>query len=175
MGQPEEAEQHFKTALENHPMNPNAYYYYAVFLKKKSRSQEAIELVRRGMKVSPNYVGFHALHQELLSAAAKTVDEMLAYERELDKNPKKEDYISLSLSYYKAGEYKRCVAACEKVLLLEPDSIVAYNNICSAYNAMARWDKAQEACGKALKLDPNYELARNNLRVAVEGRAGSGK
>uniref|UniRef100_UPI004057C8D7 tetratricopeptide repeat protein n=1 Tax=Candidatus Electronema sp. TaxID=2698783 RepID=UPI004057C8D7 len=175
MGQSEEAEQHFKTALANHLMNPNAYYYYAVFLKKKSRLLEALELVRRGMKVSPNYAGFHALHQELLHAAAATVSELLAYERELDKNPKKEDYISLSLSYYKAGEYKRCISVCEKVLLLEPDSVVAYNNICSAYNAMAEWDKAREACGKALAINPDYELARNNLRVAVEGSAGGGK
>ncbi|WP_417912535.1 tetratricopeptide repeat protein [Candidatus Electronema sp. TJ] len=173
MGQPEEAEQHFKTALANHPMNPSAYYYYAVFLNKKSRHQEAAELIKRGMQVSPNYGGFHAVQQDIQRTATKMTEELVSYERELDKNPRMEDYISLSLSYYKAGEYKRCISVCEKALQLEPDNAIAYNNICSAYNAMAEWTKAQEACRKALEFDPNYELAINNLRVAVEGSAES--
>ncbi|HSN24614.1 MAG TPA: tetratricopeptide repeat protein [Methylomicrobium sp.] len=175
MGHPEEAEQHFKTALANHPMNPNAYYYYAVFLKKKKHEDEALALLQRGMKISPNYAGFHALYQELQHVAAKRADELLVYERKIDKNPKVDDYINLSLRYYKAGKYRNCIQVCEKALRLQPDYIVAYNNICSAYNALSEWEKAQEACEKALELDPDYELARNNLRVAEQGRAGGGK
>jgi Tfp pilus assembly protein PilF len=175
MGNPEAAEKHFKTALANHPMNPNSYYYYAVFLNKKSRQEEAVDLVERGIKISPNYSGFHDLLRDLHGIQKKKIDNIIAHEDDIDKNPQKEDYIRLSLSYYNAGDYKRCVAACEKALKLDGNYAVAYNNICSAYNAMSEWEKAQEACGKALAIDPGYELAKNNLRVAAEGRAGGKK
>jgi len=51
-------------------------------------------------------------------------------------------------------------------LKLNPNYAEAYNNICSAYNAMQMWDKGAEACEKALKINPGYELAKNNLAWA---------
>ena len=39
---------------------------------------------------------------------------------------------------------------------MQPDSAVAYNNICSAYNQLQQWDKAIEACQQALAIDPDF-------------------
>ncbi|WP_417914457.1 tetratricopeptide repeat protein [Candidatus Electronema sp. JM] len=175
MGKPEEGEEHFKKALQYHALNPNSYYYYAVFLEKHSRAAEALKLIEQGIKISPNYDGFHELYQRLKTAQDKKLDALLQQESDIDKNPQEAAYINLSLSYYNAGEFQRSIAVCEKVLRLAPGNVVAYNNICSAYNALAEWEKAQEACGKALALDPSYELAKNNLRVASEGKSGEKK
>lgn len=168
-GYPEEAEQHFKKALQYHPLNPNSYYYYAVFLDKKSRSEEALDLVEKGIKVSPNYAGFNELRNKLKLSKTKMLTKSITSENELDKNQQVSDYINLSLSYYKSGDFKKCISACENVLQLHPNHVVAYNNMCSAYNAMSEWEKAKDTCEKALAINPDYELAKNNLRIAIEG------
>jgi tetratricopeptide (TPR) repeat protein len=49
-------------------------------------------------------------------------------------------------------------------LELNPKSAVAYNNICSSYNAMKNWQAAAAACKKALEINPKFERARNNLK-----------
>jgi tetratricopeptide (TPR) repeat protein len=77
-----------------------------------------------------------------------------------------DDYINDSLAFYNAGEYQKSVEAAQSALQLQPDSAVAYNNICAAYNQLQQWDKAIEACGRALAIQPDYERAKNNLRIA---------
>jgi len=55
-------------------------------------------------------------------------------------------------------------------LEMKPDYALAYNNMCSAYNALGEWDKAIEAGEKALAIDPNYKLAANNLALARKNK-----
>jgi protein O-mannosyl-transferase len=74
------------------------------------------------------------------------------------------------VDFYNAGDYQKSVEAAQAALTLQPDSAIAYNNICAGYNQLKQWDKAIEACGRALAIDPNYALAKNNLGVAVQGK-----
>jgi tetratricopeptide (TPR) repeat protein len=78
--------------------------------------------------------------------------------------------ISESLAYYQSGDYRKSLEAAQKALAVKPDSAIAYNNICAAYNALKQWDDAIAACGHALAIDPNFELAKNNLGVAVQAK-----
>ncbi|WP_028580973.1 tetratricopeptide repeat protein [Desulfogranum japonicum] len=166
-GRPKEAEQHFKNALRYHPLNPSCYYYYGRFLHERSRSEEALALVEKGMEISPNYSKFIELYHTLVLADKTSLDSLISYEKILDRNPQASTYLNLSLKYYKVGEYQRCITACRKALQLQPDYVPAYNNICSAYNAMSAWEKAEDACRTALKINPDYQLAKNNLQVAL--------
>jgi len=76
-------------------------------------------------------------------------------------------YIQLSLVYFKNGEFEKCIDACKKAITLNPNSAIAYNNICSAYNNLHKWDEAIEAGNMALKLQPDFTLAKNNLNFAI--------
>jgi tetratricopeptide (TPR) repeat protein len=78
-----------------------------------------------------------------------------------------ENYLNLSLKYYQAKQYEKCIEASQEALKLRPDYAPAYNNICSAYNEMKMWDKGIEACQQALKIDPDFQLAKNNLNWAL--------
>lgn len=84
---------------------------------------------------------------------------------EANKTP--ENYLALSLMYYRAGQFENCIEAARKALSLKPDYAAAYNNICSAYNEQKMWDKGIEACKHALELDPEFQLAKNNLNWAL--------
>ena len=76
------------------------------------------------------------------------------------------DYLNLSLSYYNAKDYNKCIEACQQALKLKPDYADAYSNIGAAYNMLQQWDKGYDACVKALKIDPHHKLAMGNLNWA---------
>ncbi len=75
-------------------------------------------------------------------------------------------YLQLSLWYHQAGEFGECIALAERSLRIDPNSALAYNNICSAYLELGEFDRAIDSCGKALAIDPSFEYARNNLKWA---------
>ena len=83
------------------------------------------------------------------------------------KLPTDENFLNLSLIYYKEGMYKKCIEACEKALELQPDYAEAYNNICTAYNQLGEWEKALQACDSALMINPEYQLAINNKQNSL--------
>jgi tetratricopeptide (TPR) repeat protein len=76
---------------------------------------------------------------------------------------KPEQFLNLSLLYYNAQDYQGCIDAAKKALALKPDYAEAYNNICSAYNAMNNFAEGVKACEAALRIKPGYPLAQGNL------------
>jgi hypothetical protein len=48
----------------------------------------------------------------------------------------------------------------------------AWNNMCAAYNKLARYENAAAACEQALRYKPDLELARNNLQFAQQMAKG---
>jgi tetratricopeptide (TPR) repeat protein len=81
-----------------------------------------------------------------------------------------ENYLTLSLRYYEAGQYEKCIEASQESLKLKPDYALAYNNICAANNMLSKYDEGIQACLHALKIDPNFQLAQNNLNWALSGK-----
>jgi protein O-mannosyl-transferase len=152
MNQPAEAERYFKSALQLEPGAPSRYYFYARWLADQGRVGEALDLVAKALSVSPGYADATQLASELQSATPY------------------DSFLRSSLSYYQAGDYEKSIQAAQSALGLKPESAVAYNNICAAYNQLKQWDKAIEACQKALAIAPDFNLAKNNLRAARQGK-----
>jgi protein O-mannosyl-transferase len=175
---------------------PEAYYYYSKFLFGQKRSKETIPYLQQSIAISPGYMQSRYLLMSVFAELgyweqlSKLADETLTYvpgdqatlnfiniakgkksqlvvnEEETAKNPTPENYLNLSLQYYNTGDFQKCIEACNNALKLRPNYSEAYNNICSAYNAMKMWDKGIEACEKALQCNPNNEYAQNNLKWA---------
>ena len=167
MGFPAEAEQYFKNAVRYQPFVPDGHYYYAQWLQKNGRTEEAITEMKEAVRISPGHAGFAQYLAELQATTGSTKEERIKKAEEFAaSHPTAGGYIQLSLSYYKEEMYLECIKACEKALELDPNSAIAYNNICSSYNAMQQWEKAALACSKAVKLDTSFQLAKNNLNWA---------
>ena len=78
-------------------------------------------------------------------------------------------HLQKSVDYYAAGDFERSLQAAEDALrLLDEQSAVAYNNICSAQMRLGAYQQAALACNKALELWPGYERARDNLAWVYE-------
>ena len=75
-------------------------------------------------------------------------------------------FINLSLTYHVAGRFLDSVHAAQRALEIQPDSFVALNNMCAAFNSLEEWERAIVACTRALEIAPDFQRARNNLNVA---------
>jgi hypothetical protein len=80
--------------------------------------------------------------------------------------------LDASLEQYRAKRYEECIETCRQALDLDPASVVAFNNMCSAYNMLEEWDLAIEACRQALALQPDFGRAQGNLQLAEQGASG---
>jgi protein O-mannosyl-transferase len=175
---------------------PDGYYYYAKFLFNQKRPNEAIPYLLNSIAISSSYIqsryllmniyAEHGYWEQLTQLANETLmfvpgdkacldyiemargkkSQLEVKEEEVSQNPTPENYLNLSLQYYNAGNFQQCIDACNKALKLNPNYSEAYNNICSAYNAMKMWDKGIEACEKAIQCNPDNEYAKNNLKYA---------
>ena len=167
MGQKEEAVKYFELALRYGSDNPEPYYYYARFAVKNKDTDKAIQLLEAGHNVSPKHAKINELREQLRLLGISPEEKLKAQLKLVASTPTADNYINLSLTQYQAKDFEGCIASCRKALELNPRSAIAYNNICSANNAMQNWKEAAIACEKALEIDSNFERARNNLNWAL--------
>ncbi|MBW1785169.1 MAG: tetratricopeptide repeat protein [Deltaproteobacteria bacterium] len=170
MGFAEEAEGHFRNALRYGSGNPEPYYYYARWLKDRGEYDRAADLAERGLMLSPGHAGLAAMTRDLPAAVEAREDPVAYHEKTARAEPTAENYLALSLAYYRAGRYEDCIRACRKALAVRPDYAGAFNNICAAHNQLQQWDQAVDACKRALAISPDFPLARNNLDWALAER-----
>jgi tetratricopeptide (TPR) repeat protein len=196
MGKPEEAETYLKNGILYASNNPEAYYYYARFLKMHKRYPEALQNMAQLMRLSPNHMNGQYL---LLEIYAETEDferlklmanqillinpgdaQALKYlqfaqsrRSNLDQlvidasnQPSPEKYLDLSLAYYQAEKYEQCISAAKEALKLKADYPEAWNNIAAANGQLKNWEEEIKACQEALRLRPGFEIAKNNLAYA---------
>lgn len=172
MGNHQEAEANYKHALYLNPGNPESYYFYGNWLRAQGRFKEALELAAKGLEVSPEHSGNKLLYNDLVALAAGESSQLELAKKTAKESPSVENYISLSLLYYQKQEYGKCIEAATEALKMNPNSVEAYNNICSAHNILGNYDEGIKAGEAAVKINPNYELAKNNL---ADGKARKAK
>lgn len=195
-GAKEEAEENFKKGIEYGSHYPNSHFYYGRFLKNNGRLEEAASSLRRSLELSPAQVDarnmlmaiyFDTQNYELLKKEAERalqfnpndetaksyldagVNKKSRLQIEEEKalaNPTADNFLNLSMEFYKAGKYRESISAAEKALSLKPDLAEAYNNIAAAHGALGEWQKEIEMCEKALAINPNLQIAKNNLAWA---------
>jgi Flp pilus assembly protein TadD len=163
LGRNQEAELHFRRAIELQPAEAQTYYFYAVWLSQQGRTPEAIQKAKTAMAVNPAYIE----SQSLLMSIYSQQGQWAAAAALAESQPTPEHYLNLSLIYDQAGKYQECIDAARKALRLKPDYPEAYNNIAAAYEAMSMWDPAIEAAQQALRLKPDFQLAKNNLAWSI--------
>ena len=100
---------------------------------------------------------------------------MKATEAAVKATPTPENYLTLSLAYYRAGRFSDTIAAAREALKLRPAYPGAWNNIAVSFTGLGMFDEAVQACGEALKLRPDFQLAKNNMAWAQSQRAQADK
>jgi tetratricopeptide (TPR) repeat protein len=143
--------------LKLDPNNLAAYNNICAANNQLQNWDAAIAVGEEGLRINPDDQLLRNNLQVALDARQKTNDWSKMSAKEL---------LDLSLKLYAKGDYQGCIDACEASLRKKPRNAVAYNNICSAYNAMHQWEKAIQAGTLAVEYAPDFKLAQNNLAYA---------
>jgi tetratricopeptide (TPR) repeat protein len=182
------AEMHFLRAIALAPESAESYFFYARWLRQRNRLPDAIAGLNKAMAANPDYLSAYYLAMEIYAAQGDGVRlgataqnalqrfpsdaTSIAYARQAESlshpaPPRSaDDFVNLSLTYYRSGNYGQSIDAAREALKLQPDDAVAYNNIAAAYAQMHEWDQAIEAAHRAVELMPGFQLAQNNLAWA---------
>ena len=152
-----------QSALQLQPNSAVAYITICAGHNQMKQWDQAIEACQKALAIDPN---------STLAKSNLAMAQAAGLSPAGGPTPTKsyEDYINDGLAFYNAGDYQKSVEAAHSALQLQPNSALAYNNICAAYNQLQQWDQAIEACGRALAIQPDFKRARNNLRAAQEAR-----
>jgi tetratricopeptide (TPR) repeat protein len=103
--------------------------------------------------------------------APSAAEQVTLAEAEVKRNATPENFLNLSLMYYRAGRFNDTIATAQVALKLRPGYPEAYNNVSAGHQALGHWDEAITASREAIRLKPDFELARNNLAFAISQKA----
>ena len=130
---------------------------------------KAIEACDEALEIDPDH-GRARANLEWAKTGRSTQASIDSLEQTASREPAVESFVDLGMAYYNASKYSEAIDAWRDALEQDPDSALALNNICSAYNHLEEWCKAIKACNEALKIDPGHGRARANLQWAMDGR-----
>ena len=68
----------------------------------------------------------------------------------------------------KLGKYEESAKNYFKILELDPNCKLAYNNLGNCLMHNRKFEEAIDSFNKALKIDPSYVTAKNNLEKAIK-------
>ena len=157
-----------ETALEIDPESALAYNNIGAAYVSLAEYDRAIAACQKALALAPeleiarNNLAL-AQQPDARATSLPTALEPQGGESSEGAQPTVDDYIRLSLDHYRAGEFRECIAMCEKALEIDPVSALAYNNIGAAHVKLEEYDRAIAACQKALAIDPDLDIAKNNL------------
>ena len=196
-----EADAYFEKAIQSGPNIPSVYSFYAqhyrmrrpdlseqALIKALSLSSGDIEVRHQLMYLyweqenwdklklvtedTLHLMNDDPLSLEYQSHAEKKLTLIDVSLQQSHSKPTIEHLLSLSSNFFQERHYIGSIKAAERAIHLNPELVVAYNNICAGYNKLHHYEKAEEACRKALALDPNFEIAQNNLADSMDGQRG---
>jgi tetratricopeptide (TPR) repeat protein len=78
-----------------------------------------------------------------------------------------DELINLGLTYYNEEMYKSSIKVFKKAIQVNPNNVLAYNNLCATYNAIENYQEAIKYGEKAIQINPENELAKNNLNYSI--------
>jgi tetratricopeptide (TPR) repeat protein len=165
-GKLEEAEKYYANAMNYGKHSPEPFYFYGRYLYEHERYNESKEYLEKGLALSPQHGPIKTYLDLLVGLADMDENSIKKMQEMAEETNSFESYINLSLSYYKLKQFENSAKAAEKAVEINPESAIAYNNVCAAQCALGNWQAAIAACNKALEIDPGFERAKNNLNWA---------
>ncbi len=195
-----DAEKHLQLALKANPNYASAWSAWSRWLIARQRYPEAFQAASRAIQISPwNLEAKHTLldyysadsnwpelqkqANAVLQAVPTDVDarralavadtaftQLKTAEAKAKSEPSVDDFLALSVEYFKNRRFQDSINACNQALKLRPDLAEAYNNMATAYHALGKDDDAIEALRQAVRVRPDLEIAKGNLQLLLARR-----
>jgi tetratricopeptide (TPR) repeat protein len=200
-GKDQETVDHFHRALQANPNYAQAWSRYSHWLLLHDRIPEAVDAAQRALKISPwDTEAQHSL-LEFYSRTfdwpdlKKQAETLLAFDptdedarrslevaeagftsvrnaEETAKNqPSVDDFLALSVQYYRVRRFDDAIAACKQALRINPELAEPWTNIAASYYALGKNNDAIGALREAIRLRPDLTIAKSNLDFLLSRQA----
>jgi tetratricopeptide (TPR) repeat protein/uncharacterized membrane protein YhaH (DUF805 family) len=195
-----EAEAHFRNAVAIVPAYPRAFASYGRWLLDHQRTAEASKMATRALQLEPRDLVSRQILMEQDSQAfdwasleraasdalriepddtvsqnyvemARTAQETIHTSEQAAKdNPTADEYLSLSVLYFRNRRFEDCVNAARQALKIKPDLAEAYANMATAYYSLGKYDDAIAALQEVVRLRPDFAFARSDLAYLLNSK-----
>ncbi|OGX05352.1 MAG: hypothetical protein A3G87_08050 [Omnitrophica bacterium RIFCSPLOWO2_12_FULL_50_11] len=176
-----EAISKLEEAVSLDPEDPDVLEALGVCYSKIDRLDDAIGMMKRLAKVSPNHIMAHTnlsrfyvqkgmileAEQEQAEARLLSWKAELKAQKETQSQEAKEK-TSEEQERERVREIEDRIIRYQKVIALDPDDVLGYFSLGSAYLEAKRVEDAKEAFSRAVEVDPHHSQSYLNLGLALE-------
>ncbi|MGA2127269.1 MAG: tetratricopeptide repeat protein [Xanthobacteraceae bacterium] len=157
-----------RTILSTEPAEPNATHLLGLIAHQSGKPGEAIEHLRRAVKLAPDAALYHANLGEMCRLAGR-LDEAVRHGRRAVKlEPDYPEALSnLGAALYERKAYIEAADCHRRAIALNPGFAQAHSNLGNALYAMKRFDEAVDAYRRAIAIEPGFADAWSNLGTSL--------
>jgi len=200
-GKDKETLDHYQRALKADPNYAQAWSRYSHWLLLHDRAQEAYAAAARALKISPwdteaqhvlleyysrgfDWPGLRKQAETLLSFDPTDEDGRRSLEvaeagftavrnaeEKAKSEPSVDDFLALSVQYYRIRRFDDSIAACKQAVKINPNLAEPWTNIAASYYALGKNNDAIAALREAVRLRPDLAIAKSNLDFLLSQQA----
>ncbi len=155
-GKPEEAQEKISEALAIDPNDPAANYQEAKILSDLARKDEALVYAKKAKNLDPSNKWYKKLYADLEKRNGNYKEYLTTYEELVNEYPDDPNLLNeLAFAYYFTGDYKKAVAAFEKIEEREGLNEMFSTKIAALYSRIGKPEKGAEEYDKLIKAFPD--------------------
>jgi len=167
----QEAEEHFKLAIELNPNYLQAYFWSGYNFNNSRRDQDAINRYRQALKLDPMSAPiagnlaliYHDLGE--LDQAQEILDEAISLNPE-DSSP----YVQYARLHATRGDFQKAVEMAEKALSLNPTSLFTIQWTARILQRAEKHERAIEILQEAMVQEPAFQRVAHSVLGVVYSR-----
>jgi len=155
------------------PRDVQARIMYATVLRQRGLYGQAVTQYSEALKLAPNAAEAYSGLGITYSRLGKHAEAVRVHRKATELAPRADMWNNLGFALYASGDASGAITALERALLLDPNSMIASNNLGFAYGKLGRYEEAlrvfRTAVGESrayLNLAVVYDQAGNEKRAA---------
>ena len=163
-----EAERAYQEILQQEPTHTGALHLLGVVALQTRRTQRAVELIAKAIRLNPNVAPAHSNLGDGLNDLKRHAEALVSYDKAIALKPDfVEAYNNRANALNDLKRHEEALASYDKAIALKPDYAEAYNNRANALNDLKRHEEALASYDKAIALKPDLVEAYNNRANAL--------
>ena len=164
-----EAEQLYRSVLENKPTNLDANNNLGVLLHSLGRLDEAETNFKKAIELKPNYAEAHNNLGILLQNLGRLDEAETSFRKAIELKPNfAKAYFNLGNILKNQNKSDEAETSFRKAIELKPNYVRAHNNLGTMLKDLGRLDEAETSFRKVIELKPNYAEVHNNLGILLQ-------
>ncbi|MBU7011755.1 MAG: tetratricopeptide repeat protein [Theionarchaea archaeon] len=149
----EEAEDHYKKALDINPEDADAHNNYAILLYEINRFEEAEDHYKKALDINPEYADAHYNYAILLEEINRFEEAEDHYKKALNINPEDaKAHNNYAILLEEINRFEEAEDHYKKALEINPEYAKAYGNLGILYSDQKKYSKAVKSLEKASKI-----------------------